>query len=552
MTAIASPKFSDLARHPVVPLLAILLLAASLRAAHLAEASALPAFENPVVDERAYHEHARAIAAGDWLLDETPLRMSPGYPYLLGAVYALGGDGPWPIAIVQSLLGLLAIVLVWDAARRTLGPAWAWLPALGLAIYGPAIFYESVRLATSTALTAHALLLWAAVRVLGRADPRARDWLLVGLAWGACCALRPNALLLGLPLLLAAAGWLAWPARLPGRRAAGAAAALVAGWAVFVAPIATRNFVASGEFVLLTDHGGQNFYIGNGPGASGSWRIPTGVRARGIRDSFDGFHAAAERIAGRTLSTREADAFWYRRGLEEMRADPAEALELLARKFYLYWNGYELASVHHYAFQRRVNPVLGWPLLQFTVLAPLALLGSLLALGRTPALRFVGLFNLTCCAAIVAFFVLGRYRLPMIPGGLIAAGCVLQTLVRWARGGRVLRLGAGLAALLAAAALARPIGFDPRFADEYVRLGHRYQQHDRLHEAEAAYAEALALEPDHLPARYALARLLSREAHTPVARTHWQRLLEAAQAQDRPDLVREARRRLQRPEARRP
>ncbi len=51
---------------------------------------------------------------------------------------------------------------------------------------------------------------------------------------------------------------------------------LVAG-VLTIAPVTLRNYVASGEAVLVSDAGGFNFYIGNGPGANGTFRIPAEV-----------------------------------------------------------------------------------------------------------------------------------------------------------------------------------------------------------------------------------------------------------------------------------
>ena len=207
--------------NPVVQLTIVLLVAAVLRLSHLWYAETLPMFSEPTVDAAVYHERAIAISSGDWMLGGAPLRMSPGYHYLLGAVYSIFGSGSWPIRIVQMIAGVLTVAFVWDTARRLFGVPWAWLPALAMAAYGPAIFYESARLATTAALGVHALLLWLVVATLQRADGRLISWLVIGALWGVCCTIRPNALLLGLPIGLAAAGLLtSW------RGALGAAALL--------------------------------------------------------------------------------------------------------------------------------------------------------------------------------------------------------------------------------------------------------------------------------------------------------------------------------------
>jgi len=53
------------------------------------------------------------------------------------------------------------------------------------------------------------------------------------------------------------------------------AAMLVAGLLVALGPVAVRNRVVSGEWILVSSHGGLNFYIGNNADADGTYHVRT-------------------------------------------------------------------------------------------------------------------------------------------------------------------------------------------------------------------------------------------------------------------------------------
>ena len=64
-------------------------------------------------------------------------QQSPLYPYLLGGVFALGGERPIMMRLLQVLLGVLDCWLLYAIGRR-LGGRWSGLFAAGLgAIYAP-------------------------------------------------------------------------------------------------------------------------------------------------------------------------------------------------------------------------------------------------------------------------------------------------------------------------------------------------------------------------------------------------------------------------------
>jgi hypothetical protein len=380
------------------------------------------------------------------------------------------------------------------------------------------------------------LLCWLVVRVHTSERPGAVAFGALGLAWGLACVVRPSALLLALPL--AHAWWTcgrtsvgAAEASPPGAatraRSARSLAALALGAALAIVPLTLRNLAATGELVLLSPGGGMNLYLGNAPGATGTFRSPTELPdSGGPRDQVAAFHAAAERALGRTLGAREVDAYWMRHTLALVARDLPGFARLMLHKLHLFWNGRELHNVYDYEFTRMLSAVLGLPLVQFAWVAPFALAGGLLLLVRSRVERAIALYLFTAMAAVVLVFVTDRYRLPVVGPALVAAAGLVP-IVRQAWAARAWPRLAALAALVAVGvALAVPIRVDKRFERKYYGLGHAWLEQGRLDRAQWALERSLAAEAGFLPSLEALARVHVQTGDTRRARVQidaWER-----------------------------
>ncbi|HJZ85276.1 MAG TPA: glycosyltransferase family 39 protein [Polyangia bacterium] len=513
----------------------VLAVAAAVRVAALACDARLPLFSHYRLDSLFYDRLARALAAGDLGLGGQPFHLSPLYTCLLGVVYFGFGSGPWPIRIVQLLIGLGTVALIYQLARMLFGESWALACGLAAALYGPLIFYDGQLLSDGLATFLHALVLLGVVRVL--AQPTRRTWLLLGLFWGLCAVTRASALVLPV--------WLAifWA---PFRPRWQSALLLAGGVAAVILPVALRNRLAAGELIPITDSGGLNFYIGNGPGANGTFRVPPELPgAVNADEQFKLFRAAAEKASGRPLLARQVDAFWTRRALASIAAAPAHWLRIEAEKVWLFWNAREIPNSEDYSFMRRLNPVLALPLVQAAWILPLALVGTLALLAsRRPAERYLGLTNLVICLSIAAFFMLARYRLVAVPSLLLAAVACLERLrAAWAaRAWR--RLALGGAALVPACALALAPKLPKPLDDEYFKLGYAYHVQAQPEAAERAYRQALSLNPDHISAHKNLGVLYQGRGDRTRARVEWSTVARLAQATGQAAYGEDARRHL--------
>jgi tetratricopeptide (TPR) repeat protein len=445
---------------------AVFALALAVRLAFIFEIRDLPTLHELVMDAQRYDTLARDILDHGWRPREA-FYQAPLYPYLLAAVYAASGRSLTAMRLAQALVGALTAALtalaggrLWerggsgdtaaparDGSRLERRPRRLWpRPAAGTAAaaiagalaacYAPAVFYTPLLLKTVPVLFLESAALVLLLPPSGRGLSPARA-LAAGSALGGAALLQESLLLLApaaaLYAMIAAqqatkeSEEVERPWRSRRRRRTGTALALVAGAALALAPAALLNHAASGEVLLTSSQGGMNFYIGNARGATGTYvplssgsQIPERQRADAQR--LAAAFASRERgraVAPGDLDPGEVSRLFWRETWREIAADPGAWLRLLARKVRLFWNAYELPDAEGFRVYRRESLLLRCDPVVFGVVAPLAAVG-LLALGRGCRHRRRGALLLALlagavCAAVVAFFVFGRYRLAVVP-----------------------------------------------------------------------------------------------------------------------------------------
>ncbi len=401
-----------------------------LRLAHLYTIRDDPQFVWLILDPRMYDEWARGIAAGDWL-GERAFFQDPLYAYLLALPYRLFGVGHGFIAVIQSVAGALVAPLLYRAALPWFGRTAATIGGAIAALYAVSIYYEGMILKTAPAMFGVALVLAVTSRALR--EENSRLWFVAGLLLGATMLLRGNLVLFG-PLLIV---WIVFDgaveeggARTPfgTARSRAAGIALLAGIVLLLTPVAVRNRVVGGEWILTTSNAGQNFYIGNHQeNDTGRYRKLPFVDAN---PKFEerAFATEAQGRAGRSLTPSQVSQFWFAESMHWIVDDPAGWAALLWRKARLFWGAFEVPDNLDFYMLRDVSPVLRLPLPGFGLIAPLGLLGGLLCLGRAGWPRLLILLILIYSATVIAFFVFSRFRMPMMPALFVFAGYAVERL----------------------------------------------------------------------------------------------------------------------------
>ncbi len=468
----------------------LLLLAAALaaKAAVLARLGSHPLLQ-PYgdIDGGVYARLAARIAHGDVLLrgeGPVPYFVSPLYAYFLAACGA-----SFPVArVVQILLGTAAVALVFLTARRLFGERAALPAGILFALAGVVTFHEVVILqaALDPFLTALFLYLLALgiteeeekislkVKRGGERASGAAHWgtfVAAGAAGGLLALNRPNALLC---VAAVAAAFFLFLFKENLLRRVGIVAAFVGGTALAIAPFTLRNLVVSHEPVLISSHGGLNFLVGNGPGATGVYRAIPGITPD-IGGQARDAKKVAEAAEGRELSTREVSSHFAREALHWIRTNPGAAFSLFLRKIRYSLSGDEAPLNFSYPWYRDHSLVLKLLCVGPGLLVPLAGAGFVLALFASAgasrrALLVWSTFVPAYVLAVAVFFVATRYRLPLLVALAPLAGAAVARLpeaLRSRRGG--LAPAAAVAAVLAAVSL-WPTGLYDGAADEEMQL----------------------------------------------------------------------------------
>ncbi len=505
-----------------------------LRAVYTFQVRYTPFFQTLGLDAKFYDQWARDIAGGT--AERGAFFMTPLYSYFLAIVYRLFGRDLFLVRMIQAGLGAATASLVYLLGRDVFDRRVGLLAGLLTASYGALIFYDCSVLLTPLLVFLNVL----AVYLLLRADASGKSvhYLAAGgvlglAAVGRAAALLPAAaavLWIGFSGRARAGRTTSETSRSPGGRARPrgdgpsatrsvalrSAALVVLGIALVVGPVTLRNYVVERDFVLITSNGGLNFFIGNSEGATGGYVKPEGLDI--ITDPDGG--AIAERALGRELRPSEVSAYWYGRGWTQIKARPGQWAKLMVRKLAFVMSSYELPQLENYYFQKRYSALLALPLPGFAIIAPLGLVGLALTFRRRRP-RLLALYSSVYLLSIVGFFVVARYRLPVVPALIVLASYAVMEIARRARAREFAALAVPLVVLAVLLYVVNANHYDidreSGFAQPHFRLGIIYGERGMMEEAVAEYETAIRLDPDYPKSYLNLGAVLSWTGRTDEA-----------------------------------
>lgn len=499
-----------------------LFLGTFLRIAYLWEHAEDPEWHAPALDA-AFHDYwAHALVSGDWSpprfhpdpnIQGAPYFRPPGYSWFLAGLYWLvGRDIIW-VRTLQMLLGLLNLCLGYKVGLLYYGRPAARLVAFCIAVSWPLIYFEGELLSPvlvifflmCVLLAAHACFFCPSV-------PRG---MVLGILLGVLALVLPNALLLAPVLCLSL--WKRLTVNCSGRLATKLLLPIPLGLIIAVAPATVRNYLVSGELVLITSNAGVNLYIGNNPEADGfTARIPLLGSMTGLQGwtCFDqpAIVRGVERVEKRSLGAGAVSAHFASKAWQYIRDNPMETLTRYIRKCWLFLGPIEVANNRELEVVREDSMVLSW-LPGWSFWFPLAIFGcAILVLPRNPeglwggrcGMWIVGLIFWIWVASYLPFFVAGRYRAPLLPIlALFAAPCIewfwRQCKLRCWR-----KLCLGLAVLVPLFGFARiPVGdYRPDRSNHCFQRADAYRMLGKSDLAIEGYRESIALAAGAVPVVY--------------------------------------------------
>lgn len=516
-------------------LIVVILLGGLARGIYLREIMDQPEFYHPAIDG-AYHDYwARGLAGSGWRVPdgyadprirERPFFRPPGYPYLLAGVYLLIGKTYLAPRIVQMAIGLLGILVAFIFARRWYGDRAALIFAGLMAGYWGFIYFEGELLGASVAVFWTLFLLAVSASWVERFG----FWrgLLSGLVLGVFALFRPN-LLLFIPVLLIWGMYLRRRTQPPGRMSF-LLTGLFLGIVLALFPGPLRNYLVTGDPVLISAQGGMSLLIGNNEEADGINHYLPGYGL--ISSPFD-YPAAVRSLEKElgmekdTLSYSTASRRYAGQAVAFIRAQPGRFCRLLVRKTALFWGPSEVTNNREISAARAHSPLLRVIPFGFPFCVASFLIGLLLILrpeGGSPAderrsrqvTLLVVLFIGAYFFSILPFVSAARYRLPVIPGLLLFSALAVDRLIRLVllrRYSRVLLWLAIWAGAFFLAAL-NPAGYESSPAKWHYDHAVAYEASGNPSEAEAEYRRALEVRPDDHRAGTNLGALLLKRGDT--------------------------------------
>lgn len=374
--------------------------------------AAMAGFQHvPENDELAYRSMALNLLAGNGIVDSmgNHAMYNVGYSlFVLAPVFFLFGDDLLAVRLVNMLLGGAAIILCYLVAKEAgAGRLGRLIAALAWALYLPSGIYGMYLAKENLMIPLMLGVMWCALRL---ARQRSHT---VAIGCGALLgllALTGNAAL----SLLAVVAWalLLSPASMAQRVGMAMLALSVA--LAMSGPWLLRNMQVIGAPVLNTN-GGFNLYLGNNPAATGMF-VSISATPRG--PTWDTLRKTGEVQASETL--KQEAISW-------VKAHPTAFLTLAVKKAAYFWTPPLHEGKGAQSPAEKLVRLL-WAI-QFLVLLAGAI-GTLLMprlRNRQVALLWLAL---ACYTGVhMLFYVIFRYREPIMPVLAVMAGLVLESLV---------------------------------------------------------------------------------------------------------------------------
>lgn len=349
-------------------------------------------------------QDAATVTLWDEWYQGNRFHQEPLYPYFVAAVYAISGSTDVRnVYAVQLVLGVLMVLLLYLLSRRLFGDLTAVVTALIGMSWGPLIHYEVTLLRTSLLSVTGIALLYVVQRVIDRRDENGTGRILKLFAFGCliglATALRSTFFVFSLGLLVV----LFWPLRKQRAKVLCHGGAVALGVVLMLAPIWIRNSIVDAPLFSMTSVGAITFVGSNVPGHRPKMGWFPHYYHENVAEAMEGSE-------GSLLGAMSTSIGMYR--------SFTDYVGLLVDKFVLLWHWFEMPNNTNFYYTCVQSTML--QLLRFVAAAswimPAAVIGFVLAFRRRRSVGTLLWYFLCVAGPMIVFYVLSRFRAPMIVG----------------------------------------------------------------------------------------------------------------------------------------
>ncbi len=386
-----------------------------------------PGWDTPTIDALYHHIWAQQIASGD-ILGGGPYFRAPLYPFFLGLIYSICGVNFSAVILLQHLIGVLSVPLVFIIARKYFSRFVGYFAAVLTAINGVLIYFESQLLLDF--LTVLFMLLFIYLLILAQEKNKSKLYFAAGLIAGLFAITRPNILAV-IPLVCV------WIFLIDSnlKHKLTHSLLLIIGASILILPVTARNIIVGGDNVLISSQGGINFYIGNNEQADGFTALLPGF---GNTWQYSDAEFEAANNTGKEIGSikpSEVSAYYYHKSYAYIFARPIDFAKLMVKKLYLFWNYFEISNNNNLYFLTDYIGMSFIPMFLFAIISPLGFIGGILCFFKDRRFWIFPIVIFGYMFTVIAFFVTGRFRIPVVPLLSITAGFTLYEIYKgWING----------------------------------------------------------------------------------------------------------------------
>lgn len=400
----------------------IFLIAFGVRFINLEAIKDNPFFNYPIMDEKYHDVWAEDIVGGD-VFGNVPFYRAPAYPYFLGLIYSIFGQGYYIPRLIGIIIGSLSCVLIYLIGRELFSSRVGLLAALLACFYSMFLYFDTMLLTTN--LEVFFCLLGVVYLLRWLKNKTNSHIIAAGVFWGLASITRPNFLVF-VPVFTL---YILFSFRKESlKQRLQPIALFVIGMLPALMAVIVINVVLGHDAVLVAWNGGINFYLGNNQFASGYSATSPELDATwwgGYKDAI----IIAEKEIGQKLLPSQISHYWFMRGFNYILSKPLDWAALMLKKIYLFFNSFDLSNNQSIDTFKIFSPLLRIPLLNFGLVVVLAIWGFICS-ARRRQITVIYLFLLSFAFSIILFFVTARYRMPLVPFLLIFASYTVFWIIR--------------------------------------------------------------------------------------------------------------------------
>lgn len=449
------------------------------------------------LDQQRFDQFALQISHGDILGGKDIYSQSPLYPYFLASIYKLFGHHYIMARIFQMIMGAGTCVLLYLIGSRIFNKTVGVISGIICSLYGVLIFYEGELLRVTMLVFLTVLLVFSLLWI--SKTKRIAIWLIPGFVLSLLILCRPNNIILVLFILI----WIVYITIKNKKLLIGRFMCFFFGVLFALTPLFIRNHIVGVNLFSMSSQGVNAFISGHDSRSPGY----------GFYYIQDDTYSGKNQI--QTCFNILKTAF----------KTPSKWFMQQIKKSIAFWNGYEIPNNSNFYLSRKFSSLLSLPLPGFVFIASMGIIGIIVSIRNWQKYLLVYLIIIGCFCSVMAFYILSRFRQPIVPFLILFTGFFIDWLWKKAKDKDLKKLVLPLlcAAFLSFAMWPRPQRFI--LPQDHYNMGLSYAMGKKYNNAIMQFDNAIKLRANYIKPIYMKGFCLLRQRKPRLAIREFEEVL---------------------------